>query len=1001
MRTIVFLTAVIFVLTFTVFSAGIDAADINNVEKNTSDIFKPDIFSYNLNYRTQIDLNGKWQFRRDPNELGLNQGWHQGSGEFTESINVPGAPQAQGIGSPAARQRTCFWEEPFWVRKTCQLPQLDKNKRIWLRIGGIFPAAEIYINGNYVGYTKSSRTQLRADVTGFVKPAAENLIVIKVCKMPKVRLDGLFEWVEFGVLWTGVYEPVRFEITDEVSVIDAYIQPRLASDKIDTEVELSKATPENMTATLKALDGEKVIGSAKVKIPKGDTKIKAEVKLKDFNTWSPEHPQLYTLDIALTKNTSKAPVDKAGLRFGMREIAVKGERFYLNGKPLYMRCFGDDSFYPETLCPSSDKQWYLSRLKRARAFGMNAAKGCAEIMPRSFVEAADEAGIIVFQDMPFGVSGNYRANRNTINKEFRDYYSYELDGLIKQSRNHASVMVYGLSDEMGLNEQNQESFDFYNKQLPLQVKKTAPHALVIDCFGYINTEDSAKGKRVTDFYASVHPKWMKEVLDETEMITDHKHPMLLHEYNWWSCYQDPADKDKYKNTQIRTDWLDTMVKTARENGQSELIPLYRKNSLWLQALCQKDGLEYARRNPDVQGWIFWLLIDFHRYSEGLFDDFWNPKNVTAQEFMQCNGDTIILLAKEGNRCLVMGVDRQIPLAVSHYGEQKYPNAKLHWKISGGPAFKEGEMTIPDIPQGELTQAGFTQFDLPKADKAYKFELEVSLHHEGRIINTNKWSFWAFPEVREQLRNVTAEENAGKTIENDVFLRTKSAGSSPIPAGISLVIADSVDQALTDYIDTGGKCLLIVRGVEIENQVCYYQTTTFYKTFRTIPWNAGDSGNSGTLINFHPSLDMFPHEGMCDLQFISMIPGVLPMEFSPLRKYGVTPIIRSIDHFLANRSNAYMLEFNVGKGKVLATTLGILEKLETMKTFWEQGGQVFGTNKQIEAKYLLQCLIDYEKGPNFSPASTVPKDEFIKLFSSRQNANQKSPDQILKDKGNLE
>ena len=39
-------------------------------------------------------------------------------------------------------------------------------------------------------------------------------------------------------------------------------------------------------------------------------------------------------------------------------------------------------------------------------------------------------------------------------------------------------------------------------------------------------------------------------------------------------------------------WLDTLVKTARENGQEELIPTYCKNSLWLQALCRKHVAGY-------------------------------------------------------------------------------------------------------------------------------------------------------------------------------------------------------------------------------------------------------------------------------------------------------------------------------------------------------------------------------------------------------------------------
>ena len=101
---------------------------------------------------------------------------------------------------------------------------------------------------------------------------------------------------------------------------------------------------------------------------------------------------------------------------------------------------------------------------------------------------------------------------------------------------------------------------------------------------------------------------------------------------------------------------------------------------------------------------------------------------------------------------------------------------------------------------------------------------------------------------------------------------------------------------------------------------YYGKSNFYPLFRTIPWNAGSSGNSGTLISDHPAMAAFPHEGMCDLPFVGMMRGFLPMEFEPLRQHGVAPIIRGIDHYRSNRNNAYLLEFAVGKGKVLVCSL---------------------------------------------------------------------------------
>ena len=957
--------------------------------------FITDIFSFTDCLRPQIDLNGSWQFRRDPNNIGKIQLWHEGKDEFTDVVKVPGAPQAQGFGKPNYRQKT-FFMEPFWVRRNFSLPKIEQGKKIWLRIGGILPAAEIYINGSYIGYTKSSRTQQRVDITNFIKAGKENLIAIKVCDFPKIRLDGLWEMAEAYKMWTGVYMPVACEITDDISVIDAYVQPKLAAKSVSVTVNLSQPCQSDVKASLQAMDGKQRIGKIEIIIPKGQTQAQAEVKLANFTTWAPEHPKLYTLNISLNKGKKSEPIDKVAIRFGMREIVTKGTKFYLNGSPIFMNCFGDDQLYPETLCPPADKEWYLSRLKRAQEYGMNASKSCVDALPQPYIEAADEAGIMIIQETPFGLS-ELRANRYTIDQNFRDYYTSEFEGLVRESRNHASIIAYSMSSEMEFSNQTQDSFDSFSKKLPQLSRQLAPHALVIDCTGYLNTEDTNKGKRITDFYASIHPKWMKEVLDETDFETDNLHPTILHEYNWWSNYPTPDDKGKYANTQLIPHWLDTLVKTAKENGQEELIPVYHKNSLWLQALCRKDGIEYTRRNPIIEGYILWLLIDLHQYSEGLLDDFWNPKNVSAEEFRKSNGPTVILLAKEGDRCLKMGNKVQIPIAVSHYGEDKYPNSILQWKVlRNDSVFQEGKLDIPNLTKGELTQIGAAQINLPNDAKAYKLEFQVALLNQGKTINTNNWSFWAFPEVRQTLRDITEPNNAGKTIEKGVFLRLRSAQSQPIPQDTSLIIADSVDPALADFIENGGHCLLFARGVEIENTVCYYQTTTFYTTFRTIPWNAGSSGNSGTVITAHPALAAFPNEGRCDLQFISMIPGVLPMDFSPLRQFGVTPIIRSIDHYLSNRNNAYMLEYNVGKGKVLVTTLGVLDRLDKLKSFWEQNKQTMTANKKIEVQYLLQCLVDYAQGSSFAPGASVPREDFLKLFSQRAaSESPKSPDQLLK------
>ena len=928
--------------------------------------FIPDIFSRGWGYRPQVDLDGIWEFRRDPEGRGEKEGWHEGKGEFTDTMIVPGAPQAQGLGEPNLYQKS-FFAEPFWVRRTFKLPDVAPGRCAWLRIGGIQPAAEICLNGSHVGYTKSSRTPQRVDVSRFVNPGADNLIAIKVCNLPEVRLDGIYEMPGLIPMWTGPYGPIRCEVTDEVSVVDAYVRPNLRTGSIDVFVHISRASPEVIRLTLRTMDGECQVGMTEVNLPKGERHAEARVNLGDFTTWSPDHPKLYTLDISLAKEPQEEPFDRVGIRFGMREMSTEGTKFLLNGKPIFMRCFGDDHLYPDTLCPPADKDWYVSRLKRAREYGMNGVKSCVEVMPQEYVEAADEVGIMIIQEMPFGLSC-LRENRNTIDERFRDYYLEELEGIVRVNRNHASVISYSMASEMDFDNQTQESFDFFNRDLVLKTRKLAPHALVVDCTGYLtdNFEETSKGKRHTDYYVSLVPAH-KDVLEEPRARSDGLHPKILHEYLWWSCYPDPANRVKYDATQMKPFWLDTLERTARENGQWDLVPTYRKNSLWLQALSRKDGVEYVRRNPNVEGYILWLFIDLGQWSEGLLDDFWNPKNVSAREFLKSNGDTIIILAKEGNRCLKMGSKERIPLAVDHYGGEILDNCTIRWKAVRDSVFQEGELEVPELGLGELTQAGCAEIDLPVAEKPYRFKLHAALYNKEEEVNTNEWSFWVFPDVREEVRNVEAPGNAGTVIGDGIFLRLGMATSSSIPTDVSLVVADSVDPALAKFIDAGGRCLLFSHGAVIENSSGVSGPKNLYKFFRPIPWNVGDNGNSGTVISDHPALEKFPNEGMCDLQFISMLKGNIPMEFSPLLKYGVHPIIRGIDHYKVNRSNAYMLEFKVGRGMVLVTCLGVLEQL----------------GKHIEAEYLLDCLMEYTRGPRFSPKANVPKTEFLRWFSFRQ------------------
>jgi hypothetical protein len=197
------------------------------------------------------------------------------------------------------------------------------------------------------------------------------------------------------------------------------------------------------------------------------------------------------------------------------------------------------------------------------------------------------------------------------------------------------------------------------------------------------------------------------------------------------------------------------------------------------------------------------------------------------------------------------------------------------------------------------------------------------------------------------------------------MRVDRQHPAAIPPDIPLVVGGFADQALADYVSAGGRCLLLSHGTQIENTNKYSGSTTFYTAYRTIPWNAGP-GNSGTVVADHPALDSFPHDELCDLQFVYLIRDALPMEFTPLKPCGVKPIVRGIDWYRTNRDNAYLLEFAVGEGKVLATSFNILPRM----------------NDHLEVRDFLSRLVNYTLGAQFHPSAEVPAQEFLRLFSTR-------------------
>jgi beta-galactosidase len=958
--------------------------------------------------RDRIPLDGEWAFTYDHDDVGIAQRWFEPCASLPERISLPGCPQAQEFGSRFKEKRESdgYLESGFtkyhstdtaWYRRDFLVPDSMENKEIWLHIGGVTPAAEVWINGTSLGETRSSRCALRCDVTQHVRLGETNSIAIRVFVPEGPRLDGLFDaYCYCG--FTGIYRHVWLEATAPVHISGIHVMSEIDPPKAFVCLELSRGLAEarqrkkvyvdailheaedapddaSEQHTLEAeyaitgRDGE-AVASGKVVIDSGQGNTRHAMIRADMagaKLWDCDNPYLHTAELKLLLDGQE--IDSASSRFGLREIRTEGKQVILNGKPVFMRGGCDDHIYMDTVAPPADKAYYLRNIKRMKEYGFNYTKSCIEVFTKEYLDAADELGLLVCQEMPLGLTGEMRSNIiYTPPREFIDFWRAELKNIVSFDRNHPCVIAYSMTSEKG---PTAASFESIHQEFPAYARVLNPQALVCDVtHGAGHSAYTAYGKRVTDLIEECpdNPYDLAPLVDELELpetgrIRDL--PWILHEYSWWTSMPNPKLRAKYEGKPFLFRGVPDLEKAAADAGFTEQIPRFVSNSEKLVALLRKEGLELARRHPGVAGYNFWLITNFMATCpEGIFDEFWDEQmGLKAAQCRKYNADTVLLLDDGRRRCFEQGTTVTLGIDLSHFGNCEIPRPIVEWQMRcEGECISRGSSEPDPIPCGFLGNLAEVVLTFPESEIPQEVEMAVVLRdgsdagEEGEI-SRNDWTLWTYPGA------------AGGSWESSVstdldFISKAYAGIQAVgeePCSI-VVVTDRLNANLLDYLESGGRVVLLS-----ENAIKEYRfdpaedwgwSHRFSKAYRSPCWNTGKHGNSGTVVETHPALGGFPHHGWCDLNFVYLIDEAHPLLLEPYRPTRIEPIIRSIGHFTTLVDKAYMFEVSVGAGKLLATSLNISTTYAS----------------HPETRYLLQSIMKYASGPEFAPQSSISRQQ---------------------------
>ncbi|OQW96587.1 MAG: hypothetical protein BWK77_04240, partial [Verrucomicrobia bacterium A1] len=307
---------------------------------------------------------------------------------------------------------------------------------------GVRSQGWFWVNGTPVAWVDTYCGTYKYDVTDLVQAGTQAVVVAEVNNVVPSR-KGLFSAVHrFG----GLYRDVELEATPDARIDYAWVRGDFDGQAAEVHATIAwdgaAGAPADpvLRTTLKTADGQPAgVDVRKVAVDPATGRAEVVVRIPPalFRPWSPDAPSLYHADLELCDGAR--PLHGWTERFGVRKLEVRGDRFFLNNAPFFVRGYGDDAVYPLTLMSPASREEHLRHLRIARAAGFVYVRLHTHCELPEFFEAADEAGILVQPEMPY--YGDYPTEAFAFDP-LRD-----LEELVTHYRRHVSLATYCTGNE--------------------------------------------------------------------------------------------------------------------------------------------------------------------------------------------------------------------------------------------------------------------------------------------------------------------------------------------------------------------------------------------------------------------------------------------------------------------------------------------------------------------------------------------------------------------------
>jgi hypothetical protein len=903
---------------------------------------------------SDISLDGVWNFV--PDTSGTMKVSELPSGPSARPINVPGSWQAQFADLRDYAGVAWYW-------RSVTLETVPAGQVALLHFGAVDYKAEVYFNGQKVGSHEGGYLPFEFDVTPLVR-AGENRIAVRVVD-PGAKPNEIVEGIKYAEIphgkqnWyvqtSGLWQSVEIKIRPQTHLDNVHITAG-ADGQFKTHIPFAKpAVPADsafaltVEASISDAAGKQVWRDSRAQHPR-DGSCDFTGKVAGPSLWSTSNPALYTLTVRTSLGEAHS------IRFGFRTFETRGGKFYLNGKVIYPRAALDQDFYPDTVYTPPSLDYLKDEMRKAKALGLNMLRCHIKAPDPRYLEAADEAGVLVWYEIP-----NW--DKLTVSSESRGMAT--LRGMVDRDWNHPSIVIVSIINEswgMNLKEAGDRA---WLKAAYQEAKTLVPQWLVEDnsacCDNFHVAGDLADFHQyvaIPDYPANfdrliadqaTRPGWLYSPYGDAAPKGDE--PLMLSEFGNWGLPHLPDPKPWWFGRDFggrEITMPEGVEKRFQDYGYASLFPNF--NALadatqWHEFQSLKYEIEDLRSQTEMQGYVITEFTDLNWECNGLLDMWRHPK-VFGDALGKLQQDDLVM-ARAEQRNFTAGEKAKAEIYFSHYSEESLAGATVQWEIEGTSL--KGALALPAVPVGSSAKVGSVDFVVPAVAAPARSVLKTRVTSGDKVISEDPAGlpFFFYPPRKPEIPPAVAFHDPGgrlRRLVNEMRARNYQApsGAESYPVLITSVFDDTAKQTLAK----GGRVILLAGDRQ-----------TIAPGLEVLP-RSEDNLDGNWISSFlwlHKDREPFKQIGFETLAGFeteavtpaTVLKGVPPENFAD-------DVLSGIFYGWIHSNVGTLVQANYGKGKLMICTFSL--------------ATAYGSDPY--ATYLLDGLVNYAAS-GFAPRFQIP------------------------------